>query len=723
MMAEKNNRLNFLRPRARILRTFGDELISSETVAVIELVKNAYDADATSVVVRFCEPLSIGSGSIEVIDNGHGMDIDTIRTTWMEPATLMRKRETRSRLKHRRVLGEKGIGRFASSRLANSLELISRTLSDEKEVYCYFDWTQFDDEDKYLDEIEILVEEREPEGICDGGAIEILNNYSASKKRAKTNHGTILRMTGLRINWGLTQLSSLRNGLSKLISPSLNGEQCPLVSDFQIFLDLPEEYSELSGIVEAPEVFKRPHYVISGNIDEYGKYELQIKLPDKAGPETIKGQSRLDNNRRPSCGPLRVELRVWDRDIQSLRILARNANVTVGKIRKDLDEGSGISIYRDGFRVLPYGEPHNDWLRLDLRRVQNPTLRLSNNQILGYIFISADTNPDLKDQSNREGLMAGQALNDLQEMIIFVLNEIERRRYTIRPRKIEVQHERGLFAKLELTSAEEYIRNKYPDDKKLALLISGTARELDTRLLRFQDVISRYSRLVTLGELIDTVIHDISSPLGKIVNTANQGIMYLYSVLKENLDSQHVLRNFRDIADQSDVIQIVVRKIEPFGGRRRGRPRELILEKIISDAFSVLDGDIKKCNAQISLLTTQTTVTLDPAEIQVVIINLLRNSLYWLYKVDENERKIKVTVKKGNEGELKIEFSDSGLGIEDDIRPYIFDPYFTTKPDGVGIGLTIAGEIVTDFYDGSIELLEEGSLSGANFLITLRRRV
>ena len=96
-----------LRPRARLLRAFGDELISSESVALTELVKNSYDADATGVLIRFVAPLEVGAGRIEVIDNGHGMTLDTIQTTWMEPGTLNRKRNKRSEGLGRRVLGEK----------------------------------------------------------------------------------------------------------------------------------------------------------------------------------------------------------------------------------------------------------------------------------------------------------------------------------------------------------------------------------------------------------------------------------------------------------------------------------------------------------------------------------------------------------------------------------------------------------------------------------------
>jgi hypothetical protein len=111
-----------LRPRARILKTLGEELISSDAVAVIELVKNAYDANATGVLVRFfgevdpkTSTLRKGTGGLEVIDNGHGMSMEVVRTAWMEPATDLKKKEKYSEGSGRRVLGEKGIGRFAGS--------------------------------------------------------------------------------------------------------------------------------------------------------------------------------------------------------------------------------------------------------------------------------------------------------------------------------------------------------------------------------------------------------------------------------------------------------------------------------------------------------------------------------------------------------------------------------------------------------------------------------
>ena len=150
------------RPRARILRTLGEELISNETVAVIELVKNAYDADAGYVLIRFEESLSEGEGVLSIEDNGHGMTLQVVQDAWMEPATNLKKKTKTSKFLSRRLLGEKGVGRFAAARLADELELYTRALGSDAESFTYFDWSQFDNEEIYLDEVLILTETSEP---------------------------------------------------------------------------------------------------------------------------------------------------------------------------------------------------------------------------------------------------------------------------------------------------------------------------------------------------------------------------------------------------------------------------------------------------------------------------------------------------------------------------------------------------------------------------------
>jgi len=709
------------RPRARILRTFGNELTSSETVAVIELVKNAYDADATRVLVRFQRPLEIGHGTIEVMDNGHGMSLETIRTTWMEPATLFRKRQQRSEQYGRRVLGEKGIGRFAASRLANTLEVVTRRAGEDREIRVRFDWSQFDDEHKYLDQVEVLWEESEPAEICPAGTIQALGRGEETPESSALTHGTILRMEGLRAIWGESQLETLRTSLSRLVSPFFEQDHLTGQDTFQIYLELPEQFAPLSGIIGPPEALKNPHYTVKGSVDDTGHYTLTFKLPGQDDQEYVTGQCSLPDRRMPQCGPFSIELRVWDRD--ALGGLAHERGATIADVRRDLDVAAGINIYRDGFRVLPYSEPRNDWLRLDLRRVQNPTMRLSNNQIMGYVLISADKNLQLRDQSNREGLIEGPALDDLRELVKMVLAELEKRRYTIRRQSDTGQQNTsagGLFTDLDLTDISDLIRKQYPDDARLLDLVEERERELEMRVKVVQEVLARYRRLATLGQLIDTVLHDGRAPLAKIGNEAHLGQRDIERTRtgNDNLLSR-LSQRFGIINTQTGVLTAIFRKIEPFGGRKRGRPAQVRLEQVIADAFAVLETEIAAVGAQVSLPETDTQVTVDQAEIQEVIVNLLQNSLYWLRQVPQEHRKVAVYVRRNSADEVEIVFSDSGPGVEAAYRDYIFDPYFSTRPHGIGLGLTIAGEIVNEYYAGALELLDSGPLPGATLRITL----
>jgi signal transduction histidine kinase len=713
---------SILRPRARLLRTFGDELISSETVAVIELVKNAYDADATRVWIRFHKPLKIGKGMIEVIDNGHGMNLETIRTAWMEPATLMRRRKQLSEKFGRRVLGEKGIGRFASSRLADKLEVITKRAEMDTEIHVVFDWREFDDEDKYLDEIKVVWEQSEPKEICPGGVIHKLWDELGKTDENELNHGTILRMRELKTTWGSEQFDDLQRRLSRLISPSFGEPDYTLKEDFQIFLKLPETFQEFSETIQPPEIVKRPHYILKGEVDSKGKYNLSLQIREKGIEENKEGILTLDDGEIPKCGPFKIELRVWNRDTASLNAVSGN-EFTVAEIRRYLDFASGVSIYRDGFRVLPYGEPREDWLRLDYRRFLKPTVNISNNQVIGSLFITSKDNPMLRDQSNREGLMEGEAFDDFKELVLSLLTILEIRRYQEKPKRKKMIA-RGLFVDFNLENLREHIKSKHPQDTALLNAVKEKEKDLEKRVVEVEEVISRYRRLATLGMLIDTVLHEGRLPLSKIINVthvARQDINQIYENGKKIVSQ--LRGHFKTILTQSDVLATLFRKIEPFGGRRRGRPERISLENVIYDAFYVLDKEIEQVGVGVDLPTTYTEVTVDQAEIQEVIINLLNNSLHWLKQVPKDLRFITVKINRKEEYELEIIFSDSGPGIEEEYQDMIFDPYFSTKPSGIGLGLTIAGEIVSDYYDGTIALMKEGPLPGATFRVVLRRRI
>lgn len=705
------------------MRTIGDELISSEVVALIELVKNAYDADASRVLIRFAGPLERGAGGIDVIDDGHGMTRETVEGVFLEPATTFRRSRPRSELLGRRVLGEKGIGRFAVSRLADELELITRRPEAPTETHALFDWRLFDDETAYLDEVPVEIAESAPAEITAGGVSGLLWAGAAPTDPVRLERGTALRMTMLRTSWGESDLGGLHAGLARVISPFpfQVGAGAP---EFAIRVEAPRDMPQFTRIVEPSEALQSPHYSLSADISTDGTYELRLALRDVDESRSKKGRIPL-GGRQPECGPFRLELRVWDRDQPSMGELAERFGTRATQIRRDLDEAAGVNVYRDGFRVLPYGEPGDDWLQLDRRRVNNPTLRLSNNQVAGYVLISGDANPALRDQTNREGLIQNQAYDDLRQLVLGVLAELEAARYGVRPRQEPRPRERPgrLFEGLNIAALARYAEERYPEDRRLRGLLGEAEETLAEGVERAQEVVARYRRLATLGQLIDKVLHDGRAPLASI---RNQALIALGLIARREADCEALLAEADNrlvrIRDQQDALATVFRRIEPFAGRKRGRPATIALEEVLRRTFELAEQDIDRLNVRVELPTGETLVTVDPAELQEVFINLLDNSLRWLATKPREDRRILVEFDRDEEG-MHILFSDSGPGVPPDIREQVFDPYFSTAEGGTGLGLTLAGEIVDEYYGGSLDLLDSGPLPGATFRVTLRSRV
>jgi signal transduction histidine kinase len=712
-----------LRPRARILRTFGDELISSETVAVIELVKNSYDADATRVLVRFTAPLEVGAGAIDVVDDGHGMSTETVTAVWMEPATMFRAIERRSEEQGRRVLGEKGIGRFAASRLADRLLVATRRADAEFETTALFDWSQFDDEESYLSDVEVLWEETEPQELTADGALGALPGGIEDE-----SHGTLLHMEGLRTDWDRDKLDALHLALSRLISPFASDDGGG-PQNFRIALEVPGELSELSGEIGPVETLQNPEYLLRGHIGADGSFRFSRRIGRDGEEEEISDLLKPRDRRAPTCGPLELELRVWDRDTASLRSIAQERGLGVRDFRRELDEFSGVSIYRDGFRVFPYGERGDDWLGLDPRRVNQPTRRISNNQIAGYVSISHEENPELRDQTNREGLMQNRAYEDLRDLVIGALQLIEEPRW--RGRKAARQKEETKvkgsdgersdpLASFNLKGLRDTVRDKAGEDPDIEDAFEEQQKEFDAGVDEFRNLLGSYQRLASLGRLVDAILHDGRAPLSSIDSDALLGLRKIEKAKRDDDPvTGFVVEKFGAIRAQASVLDALFKRIAPFAGRKRGHRRKLILEKLIAETFDLEQAKIDDLGVRIHLPKTSTEVTVEETDIRIILYNLFDNALHWLKDAPEGERDITVRVKRKAEG-VEIFFSDSGPGVSKEDADLIFEPYFSRKVSGWGIGLSQAGALISEYYDGSLGLIDKGPLPGATFRILLR---
>lgn len=700
------------KPKARLIRTIGEELISNDIVAIIELVKNSYDANASIVVIDFSGKVAVTKvkskknetitlrfiekegTSISITDDGYGMNLNTIENAWMQPATNFKKNPL-NKNQNRRFTGEKGIGRFASSKLADQLHIITKQIS-KNEIIVDFDWTLFSNESVFLDEIKINWYERYPELIKDSGTSLVLKNITSI--------------------WDEDKIRELRVALSRLLSPITPTE------DFLIELKLPKGMDDFSGLIERPDTINKPDYLIKGKISATGiptlKYfskktnqeeEITSAVKDFYLKKTIKRNSQV--------GEFAFEFRVWNRENESLKLLANEIDKPIKNIKADLDELSGISIYRDNFRVLPYGNKNNDWLRLDKRRVNNPTMRLSNNQIIGYISIGLDSNPELKDQSNREGLVDNQSFEDLKEYVLLILNELEIRRYNERPREnTEPTSHSNLFERFSLKEIVKYINANIPQNETILKLINKKDEEVKEGLTILQNTLARYRRLSTLGFMVDIILHDGGNFLNKIDLCSKRIEIELG---KEDVNIELIKKKNSEIIKHRKDFNQLFRRIEPFGGRKRGRPKQIVIEDAIKDQVLLHQAILKKSGIEVKLPDSRNIVTIDESELGIIIMNLLQNSIYWL---DETETKeIRIEIERQKE-ELSIIFSDSGPGIREDSIQSIFEPYFSTKPNGIGLGLTIVGEIVSE-NNGEFALIDNGPLPGATFKITFKYRV
>lgn len=731
MVSETRRGLRF-RPRARLMDTLGLELISSERVALVELVKNSYDADATCVVVTISGDVDesgaivAGSGCISVLDDGHGMDEHRMLEAWLEPATAFR-RQRRSRSGGRRVLGEKGVGRFAAAKLGDRLKLSSKA-ADGDEVHLELDWRDFRDDAKYLEDIELDLLVGSTSVFSPGGEAKALwrsqpDIGSDPAARPSVGHGTLVRISQLHSRWTSELVGELRRSLSMLVSPFAHDRG--VVDDFRIYIDAPEVFSAHAGEVSSADLLTRHHYSLSAEVAPTGAATVLLSLKDAPDQELELDLSSAETGSL-RCGPFEIFLYVWDRDPESMRILGEDLGGR--RIAKDLlDSTSGVSIYRDGFRVLPYGEKGDDWLGLDARRVQNPTLALSNNQVVGYILISRDGNPDLVDQSSRERLVETPALEDLREAVKTLLNTLEVERYKLRPRRPRPSGHR-LLETIDLTPLREAVAEAAPDDPHIQTIVDDAQRELDDHLERVGEALSRYHRLATLGKLIDMVVHELTQPIYVIKQETSLGIQSIEDLSGEGRARlggvrEEITDRLTTINSQAEAVDVIVGRIAPFGGRRRGRPTRYVLEQAIEETVALLAPMISSAEVSVTLPSSSHEVTIDRTELQQVLVNLIENSLYWLGRSRRKVKRIDISVLHNDDGSLSVIVEDSGPGVSADNVDLIFHPYFTTKPDGGGLGLAIAGEIVEDYYDGSLELLPPGPLGGARFSATLRKRV
>lgn len=694
---------NFFEPRARLLLQLGDKLIKNENIALLELVKNSYDADAKLVKLSLSKLDNKEQGRIEILDNGEGMDIKIIEDVWLEPGSdykeQLRLKNVRSKKYKRLPIGEKGIGRFGVHKLGNKIELISRQ-KNGNEVVVIIDWIRFAQK-KYLKDATFEVFQRTPEYFL----------------RQRT--GTRIIITELRSTWDKKMVRDLYKAVFTLNSPFIAKKG----GDFKVEINIDDpSLIEKFPTWENIKNFALWHFYCELEGSEIKKFLYEfIPWPNMKGltptsyteeDDYIKNRSTLvfkkkgtakkeaeevidlnrnfrDNGNIGTIGKVTFEGYIFDRDRGTLELSSEGGRAL---IKQYLDEQGGIRVYRDNIRINEYGEKGNDWLNLDIRRVNIPTKRISNNIILGVIDLEHGDSSALIEKTNREGFIENEAFNYFGASILYTLDLIERLRKDdkdqirnkISPSEKDepVLHHLGeLKGLVEEKISDESLRNK----------ISEHLEKIENDYNTINEILLTSAGA---GLTLAVGIHEVQKVIAElIVIVRDKAVPKKIQVLVNHLDD--LIENYSNLLRQSDTDIENVSDI--LDGAIFNTEYRLIAHKIQLIKKYSTKKDIKiKCSKRLLL---------------GAIINIIDNSIYWLerkrkklsLKEIEFDKKIFLDVRKINESENYIELiiADNGFGFG--LPTFqLTKPFISDKPDGMGLGLHIASEVMK---------IQEGTIS------------
>jgi signal transduction histidine kinase len=701
-----------IRPAARLLNTIGQDLIKDVYAAIVELVKNAYDADSPDATININYTQETKRLTICVEDHGHGMSNDTVVNKWLVPATddkLIRKRSPQGRV----LQGRKGIGRFAAAILGD--RILMETTSEGVTTSLILDFNELANI-KYLDEWDIEVFE-ENTNRPDGTRIEIEKDNLEIKDVIDT--------------WNPKQLHKLFVELRSLIAPEevykAAAEQGYKIdhNNFRInliFGSFPiEEYNNRQLAIKPFPVLDLYDYKISGKVDKDGFAHVIFENRNVPGlsPEPINLKIPLDISAGQKYpGEIFIDLRVYDRDSDSIdKIISRglkdpDTGEYVGKqeARRILDEYYGVGIYREQFRIRPYGEQSFDWLDLDKKRVQNPSFKIGHNQIIGFVYVRPEEQSGLQEKSARDGLMENGAYFGLITEVSRVINELEGRRFRYREKALKGGRARSIEQEIDLLFDFDDTRIRItrgldalgiPSSQRANVaavvdqVLESEKQKKAEYARKIRDTIATYQGQATLGKITHVLLHEGRKHIKYISETVPRVIKWA-KALKQQPELQDQLDERADkILSHANGLAFLFKKIEPLARTRRSPRQELNLVKEIENTFAIFSSELSSGDITYSIKSQEHLPFLNSNEMDLITVfsNLIENSVFWLNQVNDRTRSIDIQVFSEN-GRLIVEYKDNGPGFQGGNLELMFEPGYSMKPDGTGLGLALAGEAI-----------------------------
>ena len=699
-MSKVNQVLVALRANSHVLRLLGEELIGDDGLAIFELVKNGYDADATLVAVTIklhAQNMRPAEATITVEDDGSGMSFMDIQEKWLVLATDSKRgteHRQRSPLFNRLPLGEKGVGRVAAFKLGKRLTLVTRKRG-ERECALEIDLGELIKQGEFLDQLRVQVDERDvPEVFVGNGS------------------GTKIVIGDLyRTDWQRGDLRKLNRLVTSLSSPFETKDS------FAVALSVPGREKDLEGMF-GPDDFKdQAVWEFSFEMSEAGfSWEYKFKPPmwksvvgrtlaakggtlllDEADSLPAEPETESTLVFRPNLllgiGPIRGVIYGYHQRPEVLKAIGNQT-----QIKKWLADQAGVRVYRDNVRVFNYGEPTDDWLGLNIRRINRPGERFGTNSLVAAISLDLEKSWALKEKTNREGFDSGGAYSTFRQLVFSAFEKFEREAIEDRRKLDEVIRGKGVAEQpARFVDAIDALKAGIKD-KSIPKAFERQIDAIESDYAELRDVMVSAG---TAGLNLAVIFHEIEREVDALALAVERKVDE--GSLKKQIEQIHyMLHGFAPLLRKNPRRSVFCSEVIDQATRiRRSR---FAFHKI---AFSA--PVITKEEPDFKIQTA-------PNLLVGAIGNLIDNSIYWTRVREELEgregftRAIRVlTSHRIEDGSSLIAIVDNGTGFSEHALSKARTAFFSERPRGMGLGLYFAG-LVAEQMGGILTLSSAAQL-------------